>query len=381
MKLVYVCNEYPPVPHGGIGIFVQTIARELTRAGHSVTVVGCGDHHSERADAGVRVVTLARGRVPRVSWLIDRIALHRWLKREVSAGRCELIEIPDYEGPLPFPFSACPVVVRLHLSETAIARETGRRPRLGVRLSERLTLRTHRRWIAVSEHSLALTIETFKLRPQDTATIYYPIEIAHPDGAAPPDLPELFVLFAGYVCARKGAYNLAEAARLFLPRFAGLHLVFLGGLPVEDGIPAEARIRTLVGADLASRVHCYGRVSHAALLQCMSRTCAFVFPSRLETFGIVVGEAMLSGVPVVTSICPPFPEYVTDGQTGLMVPPDDAAALSAAVCRILEEPAFALRLTTAARRLVTERFSLGACVRLSEQFYNRSRADHAGSAG
>jgi hypothetical protein len=127
MKLAYVCMEYPPGIHGGIGAFLQTIAHAMVRAGHSVTVVVLGEQDAERDDAGVRVVTLAAkilqpGHIPYLAKLTDRIRLHRWLKREVAAGRIELIEVPECDGLLPFPFRACPVVVRLHLSMTAMVR-------------------------------------------------------------------------------------------------------------------------------------------------------------------------------------------------------------------------------------------------------------------
>jgi glycosyltransferase involved in cell wall biosynthesis len=382
MKLVYICNEYPPVPHGGIGTFMYTIAHAFQRAGHDVTVVGWGDRTVERDDDGVRVVALKRGRLPGVSWLTDRIKLHRWLSGEVAAGRCDLIEVPDYEGWLPFPFSACPVLVRLHLSLTAICRSAGQRPPTGAYLSEYWTHRCHRRWIAVSDHALRLTINTFGVRPVETRTIYYPIVPSPASAAVPPGLPEKFVMFAGYVSARKGAFVVAEAARRLLPRFPDLHVVFLGELPVDRGVSADVRIRDIVGPELAPRVHIYGHVSRGTVLACLARASVFMFPSRLENNPLVVGEAMLTGVPVITSTCDPFPEYLTQHQTGLMVAPDDPTALCAAVCQLLESPALAVRLATAARQLVAMRFSLQGCVDASEAFYAdridpKRRADSA----
>jgi glycosyltransferase involved in cell wall biosynthesis len=374
MKLIFVCNEYPPAPHGGIGTFVHTIVHALHRAGHEVTVVGLGEEDGCRDDTGIRVVTLRRGRLRRVSWLLDRIRLFRWLTREVRALGCDLIEVPDYEGMLPFPFTACPVVVRLHLSATTIARAAGGRFELGGRLAEYLTHWCHRRWIAVSNHALRLTTDTFTIQPDHAATIYYPIEREDASSAAVPGLPAHFVLFAGYVDERKGAYLLASAARLFLPQYPDLHLVYLGTLSVEDGVPADVRIRRIVGEDLWPRVHCRGRVPRALVLGSMARARVFAFPSRLETMGLVVGEAMLSGVPVVTSACDPFPEYVRDTVTGLLVPCDDAPALSTAICRLLDEPAFAARLAQAAQRHIAERFNLQVCLESSERFYRAAIA-------
>jgi glycosyltransferase involved in cell wall biosynthesis len=369
MNIVYVCNEYPPAPHGGIGTFMRTIAQALARKGHRITIVGLGDQSGERLDGEVRVVSIKRASIPRLSWLIDRARIYRWLRRAVRAGECDVVEVPDYEGLLPFPFSACPVVVRLHLSATADYRLSGLRPRPGVFVSEHLTHRLHRHWIAVSEYALRLAIENFGLQPGDVRTIYYPIAFNAGPAAMPPGLPSQFVLFAGYVCDRKGAYTVARAARIFLERQPDLHLVFLGELPVEDGIPADERIRSIVPGSLSARVHCYGRVSRETVLACMTRARVFLFPSRLECNPLVVGEAMLAGTPVITSTCDPFPEYLSHGETGLLVPPDDPEALAGAVLQVLESPALSARLVEHARALVTSRFSLDGCVIASEQFY------------
>jgi glycosyltransferase involved in cell wall biosynthesis len=229
----------------------------------------------------------------------------------------------------------------------------------------------HRRWIGVSDHAIRLTTATFGLQPAESTTIYCPIDVSHPTAVIPSDLPARFVLFAGAVGARKGAYAVAAAARLFLPLYPDLHLVYLGELLVEDGKSADVRIHEIVGPDLSARVHCLGRLARADMLGCMARAVALLFPSRLETFGLVVAEAMLLGVPVVTSTCDPFPEYIAHQQTGLLVPPDDAPALSAAVRSLLDSPDWASRLATAAQREVAGRFSIQTCIERSEQFYRR----------
>jgi glycosyltransferase involved in cell wall biosynthesis len=372
VRLIYVCNEYPPARHGGIGTFVHSIARAMTGHGHRVTVVGLGDREGERDDHGVRVITLRRARVPRLSRLIDRVRLYRWLLREASTAPIDLIEVPDYEGLLPFPFWRSAVVVRLHLSDTAIARDAGHRPAAALHLAEYLTLRLHRHWIAMSRFALQLTIATFGIRPIQSATIAYPMPPSPAAAVVPPDLPDLpgqFVLFAGSLEGRKGVYVLAEAARSFLARFPGLHLVYLGGIVHEDGAGADVRIRRIAGPEFSSRVHCPGRVDRDTVIACMRRARVFVFPSRLETLGLVVGEAMLAGVPVITSASGPFPEYLTSEETGLLVRHDDPAALSAAVCRILESPALAARLSAAAYQVVTAKFNLTSSVASSESFY------------
>jgi glycosyltransferase involved in cell wall biosynthesis len=80
-------------------------------------------------------------------------------------------------------------------------------------------------------------------------------------------------------------------------------------------------------------------------------------PSWTEGLPLVLLEAMARGRPVVATPVGGTPELVTDGETGLLVPPRDPEALAAALRRVLDDPELARRLGEAARARVAERFS------------------------
>jgi glycosyltransferase involved in cell wall biosynthesis len=82
-----------------------------------------------------------------------------------------------------------------------------------------------------------------------------------------------------------------------------------------------------------------------------------VVPSRSESFGIAALEAMAVGKPVVATRVGGIPEVVVDGQTGLLVPPEDEEALCAAMHRLLGDRDLQLRLGRAGRLRVVEYFT------------------------
>ena len=84
------------------------------------------------------------------------------------------------------------------------------------------------------------------------------------------------------------------------------------------------------------RVFLLGRVPDVAAW--LRRATVLVHPARWEGFGLGVLEAMLAGLPVVASRVSSLPELVVDGETGLLVEPDDPSALALGAARALEEP-------------------------------------------
>jgi glycosyltransferase involved in cell wall biosynthesis len=83
-----------------------------------------------------------------------------------------------------------------------------------------------------------------------------------------------------------------------------------------------------------------------------------VAPSHEEPFGLVVIEAMLAGKPVISTNAGGVPEIVTDGATGVLVPPKEPEALARAIVALLEDRETADRLASAGQRHARERFSL-----------------------
>lgn len=140
---------------------------------------------------------------------------------------------------------------------------------------------------------------------------------------------------------------------------------------VGDG-PYRAKLERLAASlGLAPHVAFLGAVSHDAKVAALNEAQIAVAPSPKEGWGLTVVEANACGVPVVASRSPGLIESVRDGETGLLVPHGDSAALSAALIRLLTRRDERLRMAEAARRWAAT-FDWEVCYRESRAVMERA---------
>jgi glycosyltransferase involved in cell wall biosynthesis len=103
----------------------------------------------------------------------------------------------------------------------------------------------------------------------------------------------------------------------------------------------------------------------------IARSACVVVPSRMETFGMVVLEAMALSRPVVASRTGGLPEIVEDGVTGLLAAPDDPQALAQAIVRMLKDPAAANEMGKRGHDRWLREFTARLMAERTARFYDR----------
>ena len=226
--------------------------------------------------------------------------------------------------------------------------------------------------IAISDHVAHFTIATGVRSPSKVRRVYH--------GLGPPDTRELeregqrirgelgvrpadfLVGNVGRLAPQKGQRHLVAAMPMLLERVPTAHAVIAGGGDLE---PYLRELADDVG--VAERVHVLGpRRDVPALMHALD---AFAMPSIWEGFGIVLLEAMAAGKPVVASRVATIPEVVVDGETGLLVPAGEAAALAEALASLALDPDLARRMGEAGRARLQRHFSVEKMVGDTELLY------------
>ena len=103
-----------------------------------------------------------------------------------------------------------------------------------------------------------------------------------------------------------------------------------------------------------------GKVSPVEMGALLNEADILLNSPDIDNMPLSLIEAQAAGLPIVSTSTGGIPYIVKDGETGLLVPPGDDAAMAAASLRLLEEPGLALRLSRAGRESCLERFSWAA---------------------
>jgi glycosyltransferase involved in cell wall biosynthesis len=138
------------------------------------------------------------------------------------------------------------------------------------------------------------------------------------------------LLCVALLTQEKGVQYLLEAAVKLVGRG-------INGFEIEIGGDGSDRVRLeqlAARLGLADRCRFLGLLSREQVRERMQHCDAFILPSLGETFGLVLGEAMACGKPVIATRCG-GPEFVVDDATGVLVPPADSAALADAIARFI----------------------------------------------
>ena len=333
MKVALV-SPYDFASHGGVVAHVTSLSQQLERMGHDVRILAPA---SSPQTLGLHNLIAVGRPVPVPSGgSIARITLSVWREPRVkSILKEEAFDVIHLHEPLA---PVLPLTV-LHASNAV---NVGTFHAFhGSGHMYRFTRRFISRWfnkldgrIAVSNAALRYVSGSF---PGDYRIVPNGIDVDFLSQEVPPfdafNDGKLNILFVGRLEKRKGLKYLLQAFSRLKWEYPDIRLIVVGaGNPGKDSyrIMAERNLQDVVFV---------GRVSEEAKRRYYRTADIFCAPNTgKESFGIVLGEAMASGRPIVASNIEGFAEVITDGKEGFLVPPKNDEALALALKRLIDTP-------------------------------------------
>jgi glycosyltransferase involved in cell wall biosynthesis len=179
------------------------------------------------------------------------------------------------------------------------------------------------------------------------------------DRALPPNGPVIGNV--ARLSEQKGQRFLVDALPRIAERHPGARVALVGDGPLRAALERQA-------ASLGVAEHVVFAGQRHDVPRWLASFDVFALPSLFEGLCYAVIEAQAAGVPVVATPVGGVRDTVVDGETGILVPAEDSAALADAIVRLLDDPAEARRLATEAARRAT-RFSRDRMVRETIALY------------
>lgn len=387
MRIILVSQEYPPeTAKGGIGTQAIMKAHGLAERGHDVTVISRAPDHqrSERNDAGCWLIRIPgfEKRMPVYTEIADWLTYSAEVSVLISELHAQkpvdLVEFPEWacEGYVHLinrtEWNHIPTVIHLHGPLVMFGNTMGwpdmNSPfyKIGIEM-EGACLRAADAIYSSSQCSADWCVRTYGLNGAAIPILHTGIDTTLFSPRPVPRDPHPTIIFVGKLVRNKGVCLLTEASCRLADDIPGLKLKLIGRC--EEKIVAEMRAMAERSGhpDLLDIV---GYVPREKLADQLSRAHVFAAPSEYEGGpGFVYLEAMACGLPVIACSESGASEVVLPGQNGLLVPPEDPAALCDALRYLLTHTDERETMGQRAREYACRHADSKTCLDQIEAFY------------
>jgi len=231
--------------------------------------------------------------------------------------------------------------------------------------------------ITDSESSAQEIRRIFKVHPDKMRTVYLGVDtdvFRRVDGHRRE--PNGLIMVGRTEDRKKGILYLLQALRLLKGDDLNLKLTIVD--QVGSGSMALDLIRKY---ELDDMVTFTGRLTTDELVRRYSAAEVAITPSLYEGFGLPAAEAMACQVPVIATTAGALPEVVKQGETGILVPPQDPHALAGAIKQLLADESMRRRMGGEGRKRVERQFSWAEAARQMLQVYEEVLSGAASPSG
>jgi glycosyltransferase involved in cell wall biosynthesis len=378
MHICFLTNEYPKAgfPHGGLGSFVKTMAEALVGKGIQVTVVGLNYVLSDETENvnGVNVIRIRKSKVKGLAWYFNSKNIAKTIAAIHKKNRIDIIEGAELSFAFLPKIKEIKYVIRLHGGHHFFAEGENRGINWWKGFQEKRSFKKAAAFIAVSNYVKSHTATYLSYHNKPIEVIFNPInsQLFQPQEVA---IEENNITFAGTICEKKGVRQLIQAFPLVKEKFPDAILNLYGrDWLFPDG---SSYIKMLQETELpqlgvfAKDIIFYGAVSFTEIPNAYAKAAVCIFPSHMETLGLVAPEAMAMEKPVIFTKLGPGPEVIVDGATGWLCNPYQPEDIADTIIQVLSNPEKAQEIAKQGRRFVSEKFALHEITQNNIDFYKK----------
>ncbi|GGD84732.1 glycosyltransferase family 4 protein [Planktosalinus lacus] len=378
MHICFITSEYPKpgYPHGGVGTFVKIIANKLVEFGHRVSIVGINyeNKSEEELNDDLKIYRLKPKNYKGITWFLNSKSISDKIRQIHNNEAIDIVESAELGLAFIKKQKNIKYIIRLHGGHHFFAEAEKRKINRWKGLQEKRSFKKADAFIAVSKYVKIHTSKYLSYHGKPVRIIKNPLSIEKfkPDSNIPVNPNK--IVFAGTVCEKKGVRQLILA----LPYIkkvnpeAEIHIYGRDWFFKDNTSYINfLKKNTLpqIGEHMKS-VFFHGPVSYDKISEIYAGAKLCVFPSHMETQGLVAPEAMAMEKVVVFSLTGPGPETIVHQKTGLLCNPYSPEDIADKVNWALSNPNKAESIGKNARAFVVKTFDQEKIIKENIDFFN-----------
>lgn len=376
MKIAFLTPEYPHSKTGnagGLGTSIKNLAIALLDHGISVRVLVYGQKEDALfEDNGIVIQQIKNIKFKGLSWLLTRKKIEKIINQLYINQEIDLVEAPDWTGITSFikPVN-CPVVIRLHGSDTYFCHLDNRKVKWLNKFHEKRALQKADSLLSVSRFTADKTNEVFGINKKFTI-IPNLIDSDLFKGNNQEVFSEKSILYFGSLIRKKGLLELPLIFNKVIEKNPDAKLILVGK-DVPDIISGNSStwqmMQDLFSDAAIKNVEYIQSVPYTEIKEKIQKATVCVFPSFAEAFPVSWLEAMAMEKPIVASNIGWASEMIDEGKNGFLVHPLNHDTFSKRICSFLENRELCLKTGLAARKKVKDFFDIKVLSQQNIEFY------------
>lgn len=378
MKIAFLTSEYPHPKTSfaaGIGTSILNLSLGLQQLGHEVVVVLYGQDQDETfTEKGITFYKIKNVKFKGLSWWLTQMKIQKLIRHLVDSGKIDLVEAADWTGMSANLKLNCPLVIKLHGSDTYFC-HLDARPVKKVNFNrEKQALMTADAWSSVSEYVARITQKLFGFE-QDFQVIPNGIDLdkfsVHQ--TLNPEKPQT-ILYFGTLIRKKGLLELPLIFNQVYKQNPKAQLVLIGRDTSDiktQNASTWQMMQSLFDADARAHVTYLGSVSYDEIKTHIESASVCVFPTFAEALPVSWLEAMALQKAVVASNIGWAHEIIEDGLDGFLVSPKEHITYAQRINNLLANEALRCQMGQNAREKVIKKFSKEVIAQKNADFYQR----------
>jgi glycosyltransferase involved in cell wall biosynthesis len=376
MHICFITSEYPKVghPHGGVGTFIQILAKNLVKSGVKVSVVGLNytDEYESVDDEGVRVYRLKPRRLKPITWYLANKAINSKIREIHQGDKIDVVEATELGLAFVEKLPGISYVIRMNGGHHFFAESENRGIDLWKGFQEKRSFNKADVVFGVSEYVLDHTGKYLDFSSKKGPVIFNPANLTNFYNADPEKIVPGRLFFAGTVCEKKGVRQLIQAIPKIRERFPEVHLFIAGrDWKFPDGSSYIAFLeKQVIAAEIAPHVTFLGPVANTKLPQLIEEAELCIYPSHMEAMPLAWIEVLSMGKAFLASKLGPGPEVIQDGITGRLCNPLSPDDIAEKAIEMLSNKQASLKMGMTGRKDVLERFDIRVLLKQNMEFYS-----------